>query len=109
MTKRDTLNDVEIEELVFLGKGIIGGLGCNANGEGLPCRSDRIASVRLMERYLEIHGYTVTKKGEEKDDEIKTMFEVWKKQKEGKTGVFSDEWMNTQRRNEEAWEKYNAE
>ena len=55
----DTLTDKEIKKLISLGKQIILGLQCDANGMELPCRSDRLASVELMKKYLEIHDYII--------------------------------------------------
>ena len=46
-------------ELAELGKRIVVGLECDANGSGVPCRSDRLAVVQDMKLYLEIHDYTV--------------------------------------------------
>ena len=51
----DTLTDKDIKELASLGKSIKLGLGCNANGHGIPCRTDRFAVVKAIKRYLEIH------------------------------------------------------
>ena len=52
----DTLTKKEIKQLIKLGKQIILGLQCDTNGKGLPCRSDRLASVQLMKEYIEIHN-----------------------------------------------------
>jgi len=49
------LNDSEVAELVSLGKDIIKSLSCDANGSGLPCRTDRLHAVALMRLYLAIH------------------------------------------------------
>lgn len=54
-----SLTDADMVELVELGKRIVLGLECDANGSGVPCRSDRIGAVLDMKRYLEIHDYTV--------------------------------------------------
>jgi hypothetical protein len=54
-----TLNDTEIAELVELGKRIHESLSCDANGTGLPCRTDRLEAVRDMVRYLKLHDFYV--------------------------------------------------
>ena len=53
------LSEKEIKELAKLGKDITVGLSCDINDQGIPCRTDRFATVDLMKRYLEIHGYDV--------------------------------------------------
>jgi hypothetical protein len=58
----NTLTNQEQEELSRLGEDIQAGLSCNANGTGLPCRTDRLDAVSNMKRYLEIHNYTVIDK-----------------------------------------------
>ena len=55
----DTLTDTDIKRLVKLGGDIQQDLGCDANGTGLPCRTDRLSAVESMKDYLEIHGYNV--------------------------------------------------
>ena len=55
----DTLNKKEIKMLIELGKKIQLGLGCDINGTGLPCRTDRLSTLALMVKYLEIHNYSV--------------------------------------------------
>ncbi len=58
----NTLTNNEQEELFRLGKDIQAGLSCDANGTGLPCRTDRLDAVSNMKRYLEIHNYTIIDK-----------------------------------------------
>ena len=58
----DTLNAKEQEELFRLGEDIQAGLSCDANGTGIPCRTDRLDAVSNMKRYLEIHDYIVRHK-----------------------------------------------
>ena len=58
----DILNAQEQEELFRLGEDIQAGLSCDANGTGIPCRTDRLDAVSNMKRYLEIHNYTVMDK-----------------------------------------------
>ena len=58
------LSDIEIEELFRLGDDIKKDLSCDANGTGLPCRTDRLEAVSNMKRYLEIHGYNVRRNNE---------------------------------------------
>ena len=55
----DTLSNKEIDKLVKLGGDIQQDLGCDANGTGLPCRTDRLSAVESMKEYLEIHGYQI--------------------------------------------------
>ena len=55
----DTLTEKDIERLVKLGGNIQQDLGCDANGTGLPCRTDRFSAVENMKEYLEIHGMKV--------------------------------------------------
>ncbi len=57
----DTLTEKDIERLVKLGGDIQQDLGCDANGTGLPCRTDRFSAVENMKEYLEIHGMQVIK------------------------------------------------
>ena len=52
----DTLNKKEIKMLIELGKKIQLGLGCDINGTGLPCRTDRLSTLALMVKYLSIHN-----------------------------------------------------
>ena len=58
----DILNAQEQEELFRLGEDIQAGLSCDANGTGIPCRTDRLDAVENMKRYLEIHDYEVNEK-----------------------------------------------
>ena len=55
----NTLTNQEQEELSRLGEDIQAGLSCDANGTGIPCRTDRLSAVANMKRYLEIHGYKI--------------------------------------------------
>ena len=57
----NTLTDTDIKRLVKLGGDIQQDLGCDANGTGLPCRTDRFSAVENMKEYLEIHGMQVIK------------------------------------------------
>ena len=59
MVDKSILNNQEQEELFRLGEDIQAGLSCDANGTGIPCRTDRLDAVSNMKRYLEIHGYVV--------------------------------------------------
>ena len=49
------LSDQEQACLVRLGRDILACLGCDANGTGLPCRTDRLAAVKKMREYVAIH------------------------------------------------------
>ena len=55
----DTLSNKEIDQLIDCGKAIQEDLMCDANGTGLPCRTDRLSAVESMKEYLEIHGYKI--------------------------------------------------
>ena len=54
------LTDQEMVQLAELGKLIQLGLSCDANGEGVPCRTDRLDVVENMIKYLQVHDYTIT-------------------------------------------------
>ena len=58
------LSNIEIEKLEKLGDDIQKDLSCDANGIGIPCRTDRLSAVENMKRYLEIHGYNVRRNNE---------------------------------------------
>lgn len=62
MTEANVLTDDDIVELVDLGKMIQMGLSCDANGTGLPCRTDRLEAVRNMVKYLRLHELLVIQK-----------------------------------------------
>ena len=61
------LSNIEIEKLEKLGDDIQKDLSCDANGTGLPCRTDRLEAVSNMKRYLEIHDYDVWPKGDKNE------------------------------------------
>ena len=61
MVDKSILNSQEQEELFRLGDDIQKDLSCDANGTGIPCRTDRLEAVSNMKRYLEIHGYKLTR------------------------------------------------
>jgi len=54
-----TLTDIEQTSLVDLGEKIRGALECDANGAGLPCRTDRLNAVKHMIAYITLHDYEV--------------------------------------------------
>lgn len=56
------LTDKQVQKLIDLGPKIIGGLECDINGEGLPCRTDRLYAVDNMIKYVKLHGYKVEEK-----------------------------------------------
>jgi len=58
----DILNAKEQDKLVKLGDDIQQDLSCDANGTGLPCRTDRLSAVGNMKQYLEVHNYSVIDK-----------------------------------------------
>jgi len=55
----DTLNKKEMKQLAKLGKNIIVSLECDINGQGIPCRSDRLQAVKDMIEYLKIHDLRI--------------------------------------------------
>ena len=55
----DTLNKKEIKRLIELGKRIQLGLSCDINGQGIPCRTDRLQAVQDMVEYLKIHDLRI--------------------------------------------------
>ena len=59
MVDKSILNSQEQEELFRLGDDIQKDLSCDANGIGIPCRTDRLSAVENMKRYIEIHGYKI--------------------------------------------------
>ena len=54
------LTDSDMVQLAELGKLIQLGLSCDANGEGVPCRTDRLDVVENMIKYLQLHDYIIT-------------------------------------------------
>jgi len=62
------LTNKECNYLTILGKKISNTLKCDINGTGLPCRTDRIASVELMRKYIAIHDYNFTDIDEQNND-----------------------------------------
>jgi hypothetical protein len=52
----NTLSNKEIKKLIELGKKIQLGLSCDINGQGIPCRTDRLQAVSDMIEYLNIHN-----------------------------------------------------
>jgi len=65
--KDDVLTRQEISELCELGKSIMADLDCCMNmhsglkDESIPCRSCRFDAVEMMKKYIEIHGWKVSK------------------------------------------------
>lgn len=49
-----SLNYEEVIVLAELGRRIIASLSCDANGDGLPCHTDRFTAMGDMLRYLDI-------------------------------------------------------
>lgn len=58
----NTLTEKDLVDLKDLGNRISSGLDCDINGYGVPCRTDRLAVVKHMKKYLEIHDYKVSQK-----------------------------------------------
>ena len=67
MVDKSLLTAQEQEELFRLGEDIQKDLSCDANGTGVPCRTDRLEAVSNMKRYLEIHDYDVWTKGDKNE------------------------------------------
>ena len=59
MVDKSILNSQEQEELFRLGDDIQKDLSCDANGTGIPCRTDRLSAVENMKKYIEIHGFKI--------------------------------------------------
>jgi hypothetical protein len=55
----DVLTVNEMRQLGDLGEKIKLDLGCDLNGTGIPCRTDRLEAVSNMIKYISIHGYRV--------------------------------------------------
>ena len=55
----DVLTIEEMRQLEDLGEKIELDLGCDLNGTGIPCRTDRLEAVSNMIKYISIHGYRV--------------------------------------------------
>ena len=72
MSDKGILSNQEQEELFRLGDDIQKDLSCDANGTGIPCRTDRLEAVSNMKRYLEIHDYDVWPRGFKKE-KVKTL------------------------------------
>ena len=58
------LTDSDMAELAELGEKIQLDLSCDVNGEGVPCRTDRLEAVKNMAEYLRLHDYTITNDGD---------------------------------------------
>jgi hypothetical protein len=54
-----TLTDKDMEKLSELGAVIIDSLMVNLNNEGVPGYTDRMAAIKAMVSYLEIHDHVV--------------------------------------------------
>ena len=59
MVDKSLLTAQDQEELVKIGDNIQKDLSCDANGTGLPCRTDRLEAVSNMKKYIEIHGFKI--------------------------------------------------
>ncbi len=73
MVDKSILTAQEQEELFRLGEDIQKGLSCDANGTGIPCRTDRLDAVENMKRYLEIHDYDVIAPGKYEEQKVRTL------------------------------------
>ena len=51
------ITDEQMKRLAVIGQNITDGLSCDINGQGVPCRTDRFASVYFMIEYLQIHNF----------------------------------------------------
>ena len=68
----DILNKKEIKRLIELGKKIQLGLSCDINGQGIPCRTDRLQAVEDMKEYLSIHNIRCLN-----DNEQRSLYNKW--------------------------------
>jgi len=68
----NTLTNKEIKKLIELGKKIQLGLSCDINGQGIPCRTDRLQAVEDMKEYLSIHNI-----GCYNDNEQRVLYNKW--------------------------------
>ena len=68
----DTLNKKEIKKLIELGKKIQLGLSCDINGQGIPCRTDRLQVVEYMKDYLSLHNLFAYN-----DNEARALYNKW--------------------------------
>ena len=68
----DTLNKKEIKKLIELDKKIQLGLSCDINGQGIPCRTDRLQAVEDMKEYLSIHNIRCLN-----DNEQRSLYNKW--------------------------------
>ena len=53
------MDGVDIEREAHIGSFIHDTLECDINGQGIPCRTDRLFAVDLMIHYIQLHGYNV--------------------------------------------------
>ena len=51
----NVLTDKDLKKLEKLGVKIRACLSCNINDTGVPCRTDRLESIKLMQEYLLVH------------------------------------------------------
>ncbi len=51
----NVLTDNDLKKLEKLGVKIRACLSCNINDTGVPCRTDRLESIKLMQEYLLVH------------------------------------------------------
>jgi len=51
----NTLTQKDLKKLETLGVKIRACLSCNINDTGVPCRTDRLESIKLMQEYLLVH------------------------------------------------------
>ena len=68
----DILNKKEIKRLIELGKKIQLGLSCDINGQGIPCRTERLQAVEDMKEYLSIHNIRCLN-----DNEQRSLYNKW--------------------------------
>ena len=51
----NVLTNKDLKKLEKLGVKIRACLSCNINDTGVPCRTDRLESIKLMQEYLLVH------------------------------------------------------
>ena len=59
----NVLTDKDLKKLEKLGVKIRACLSCNINDTGVPCQTDRLEAVRLMQEYLTIHDIQINEAG----------------------------------------------
>ena len=69
----NVLTDKDLKKLEKLGVKIRACLSCNINDTGVPCRTDRLEAVRLMQEYLTIHDIQINEAGSSSSSSSSTL------------------------------------